>query len=135
MKKINSQLSTTFKAFLLIFAIIVLDAGLLFGQIITIDRNKPDRTEWFTDMGFGMFIHWSVDVQLGVSPETGTVVTHYKRVLTGQSTIDVIFKLPRIEDPIWHDYPEPCSITRDIMNIMRRSTNRPLLGEHHGVTE
>lgn len=37
----------------------------LHGQKITIDRNKPDRKEWFTDMGFGMFIHRSVDVQLG----------------------------------------------------------------------
>lgn len=37
---------------------------LVVGQKITIDRNKPDRKEWFTDMGFGMFIHWSVDVQL-----------------------------------------------------------------------
>ena len=36
-----------------------------YGQKITIDRNKPDRMEWFGDLGFGMFIHWSVDVQLG----------------------------------------------------------------------
>lgn len=36
-----------------------------FGQKITIDRNNPDKLEWFQDMGFGMFIHWSVDVQLG----------------------------------------------------------------------
>lgn len=34
-------------------------------QKITIDRNKPDKLEWFRDLGFGMFIHWSVDVQLG----------------------------------------------------------------------
>ena len=36
-----------------------------YGQKITIDRNQPDRKEWFRDLGFGMFIHWSVDVQLG----------------------------------------------------------------------
>lgn len=35
------------------------------GQKITIDRNKDELKEWFTDMGFGMFIHWSIDVQLG----------------------------------------------------------------------
>jgi alpha-L-fucosidase len=35
------------------------------GQKIIIDKNKPERKEWFQDMGFGMFIHWSVDVQLG----------------------------------------------------------------------
>jgi alpha-L-fucosidase len=28
-------------------------------------RNKPERLEWFRDMGFGMFIHWSVDGAIG----------------------------------------------------------------------
>ena len=28
--------------------------------------NDPERVEWFRDQGFGLFIHWSVDVQLGV---------------------------------------------------------------------
>jgi alpha-L-fucosidase len=28
-------------------------------------RNKPERLEWFRDLGFGMFIHWSVDGPLG----------------------------------------------------------------------
>ena len=27
--------------------------------------NKPERLEWFRDLGFGMFIHWGVDVNLG----------------------------------------------------------------------
>lgn len=27
--------------------------------------NKPERLEWFQDQGFGLFIHWSVDSQLG----------------------------------------------------------------------
>jgi alpha-L-fucosidase len=27
--------------------------------------NKPGREQWFMDMGLGMFIHWSVDVQVG----------------------------------------------------------------------
>ena len=25
--------------------------------------NKPERLEWFRDLGFGLFIHWSVDSQ------------------------------------------------------------------------
>src|SRR5882724_11366811 len=29
-------------------------------------RNKAERLEWFRDQGFGLFIHWSVDSQLGV---------------------------------------------------------------------
>src|ERR1043166_4800866 len=28
--------------------------------------NKPERLERFRDLGFGLFIHWSVDSQLGV---------------------------------------------------------------------
>ncbi len=28
-------------------------------------KNKPDREEVFMDMGFGLFIHWSMDSQLG----------------------------------------------------------------------
>lgn len=28
--------------------------------------NRADRLEWFRDQGFGLFIHWSVDSQLGV---------------------------------------------------------------------
>jgi alpha-L-fucosidase len=28
--------------------------------------NRPDRLEWFRDQGFGLFIHWSFDSQLGV---------------------------------------------------------------------
>ncbi len=27
--------------------------------------NEPQRTEWFMDQGLGMFVHWSVDSQLG----------------------------------------------------------------------
>ena len=32
--------------------------------------NKPERIEWFRDIGFGLFIHWSVDSQ------TGVVISH-----------------------------------------------------------
>jgi alpha-L-fucosidase len=28
--------------------------------------NRSDRLEWFRDQGFGLFIHWSVDSQLGM---------------------------------------------------------------------
>jgi len=33
-------------------------------------RNKPERTKWFKDFGFGMFIHWSHDVR------PGSVISH-----------------------------------------------------------
>ena len=28
-------------------------------------KNKPELNEQFMDMGFGIFIHWSMDSQLG----------------------------------------------------------------------
>jgi alpha-L-fucosidase len=29
------------------------------------NANNPEREQWFMDMGFGMFIHWSMDSQVG----------------------------------------------------------------------
>lgn len=31
-----------------------------------LNLNKPERERWFSELGFGMFIHWSFDVQLGM---------------------------------------------------------------------
>ncbi len=33
-------------------------------------ENKPEKLEWLKDAGFGLFIHWSVDSQIG------TVISH-----------------------------------------------------------
>jgi alpha-L-fucosidase len=33
---------------------------------MTGSRNRANRMEWYRDQGFGMFIHWSLDSQLGV---------------------------------------------------------------------
>ncbi|MCF6356963.1 MAG: alpha-L-fucosidase [Draconibacterium sp.] len=47
-------------------------SNLIFAQIQEsteanfINLNKPERLEWFRDLGFGMFIHFSYDSQLGV---------------------------------------------------------------------
>ena len=30
------------------------------------EGNRPERLEWFRDLGFGLFIHWNFDSQLGV---------------------------------------------------------------------
>lgn len=40
----------------------ILFSGVCFSQQTA---NKPHREQQFTDMGFGMFIHWSQDAQLG----------------------------------------------------------------------
>ncbi len=35
-----------------------------------VNNNRPEREEWLKDAGFGMFIHWNIDAQLG------TVISH-----------------------------------------------------------
>lgn len=35
------------------------------GDTQTAQGNKPQRVAWFSELGFGLFIHWSVDSQLG----------------------------------------------------------------------
>ena len=55
--------------------------------------EELDRVEWFWDQGFGLFIHWSVDSQLGVG------ISH---TLVGASDnyLDCFFKdLPETFDP------------------------------------
>jgi len=32
---------------------------------VAIAANRPERTDWFMDQALGMFVHWSVDSQLG----------------------------------------------------------------------
>lgn len=57
------------------------------------NHNKPEREEWLKDVGFGMFIHWNVDTQLGV------VISHS---LVGASPDYVeryIKELPQTFDP------------------------------------
>jgi alpha-L-fucosidase len=51
--------------FALLLLVIVLIPALSQSQI-TEGANKPERLEWFQDQGLGLFIHWSVDSQLGV---------------------------------------------------------------------
>ena len=41
-------------------------APLLCAQSAPPAGNRPERLEWFRDQGLGLFIHWSVDSQLGV---------------------------------------------------------------------
>ncbi len=46
--------------------IILLCANINAQEAKPLNLNKPAREKWFTDLGFGMFIHWSMDVQLGM---------------------------------------------------------------------
>ncbi|MBN2292483.1 MAG: alpha-L-fucosidase [Pirellulales bacterium] len=52
------------------FILLCLCAEPLTAQIKSVNEqtaigNKPKRVEWFRNLGFGIFIHWSVDSQLG----------------------------------------------------------------------
>lgn len=49
-----------------------LTSQLLISQVSIqpINKNKPERETWLRDAGFGMFIHWNIDTQLG------TVISH-----------------------------------------------------------
>ena len=55
--------------------------------------NKPERLEWYRDLGFGLFIHWSVDSQ------TGVVISH-SLVGADDAYINRFFgELPKTFDP------------------------------------
>jgi len=63
MQKLIIQLLVVFLPFLVAKAQQTMPEGVL-------DLNKPARLEWLQDAGFGMFIHFSFDSQLG------TVISH-----------------------------------------------------------
>jgi alpha-L-fucosidase len=55
--------------------------------------NKPERLDWFQDQGFGLFIHWSVDSQLGV------VISHSLVGASPEYTDRFFNELPTTFDP------------------------------------
>lgn len=58
-----------------------------------LNLNKADRELWFSELGFGMFIHWSFDVQLGM------VISH-SMVGASDAYLDkYINELPKSFDP------------------------------------
>ncbi|WP_255551338.1 alpha-L-fucosidase [Granulicella sp. dw_53] len=66
-------------------------------------ENRAERLEWFRDQGLGLFIHWSVDSQLGL------IISH---TLAGASPeyVDRFYReLPQTFDPVHFD---PDSLAR-----------------------
>src|SRR5258706_10181677 len=94
-------------AFLRSSACCLLFLGALKGQSgDPTSRNRPERLEWFRDQGFGLFIHWSVDSQLGV------VISHS---LVGASPdyMDRFFnELPKTFDPKQFDPQDWAQLAR-----------------------
>lgn len=57
----NTQSQFILRATLSVFLILGFSSVLWAQQ----SSNKPEREQWFMDLGFGMFIHWSMDSQVG----------------------------------------------------------------------
>lgn len=55
--------------------------------------NKPERLEWFRDLGFGMFIHWSHDSQIG------SVISHSMVAADEAYLKRFIYELPQTFNP------------------------------------
>ena len=69
-------------------------------QVPAIEGNNAERLEWFRDLGFGLFIHWSLDSQIG------SVISHS---LVGASPdyVERFFnELPRTFNPSKFDPDE-----------------------------
>jgi len=63
-------------------------------------RNRADRLEWFRDQGFGLFVHWSVDSQLGV------VISHSLVGASDDYTDRFFSQLPKTFNPTRFDADE-----------------------------
>lgn len=57
------------------------------------NQNKPERQEWLRDLGFGMFVHWSIDSQLGV------VISHSMVGASNDYVNRFIYELPKTFNP------------------------------------
>ena len=55
--------------------------------------NKPERLEWLQDAGFGMFIHWSLDSQIG------SVISHSMAGASDEYLDWYIHELPKTFHP------------------------------------
>ena len=55
--------------------------------------NKPEGEQWFMDMGFGMFIHWSMDSQVGA------VISHSMAGASEDYLQRFIYELPKTFNP------------------------------------
>jgi alpha-L-fucosidase len=55
--------------------------------------NRPERLEWFRDLGFGLFIHWSLDSQVA------SVISHSMVGASGEYLERYVEELPRTFNP------------------------------------
>ncbi len=100
MKRISSLLSLLFIVNF-IFAQIQesSEAGFL-------NLNKPERLEWFNELGFGMFIHFSFDSQLGV------VISHSMVGASDEYLERFVNELPKTFNPKKYDATEIATLAK-----------------------
>lgn len=75
------------------------DAGIL-------NLNKPERLEWFKELGFGMFIHFSFDSQLGV------VISHSMAGASQDYLDRFVNELPKTFNPKEYDAAEIATLAK-----------------------
>lgn len=73
---------------------------LLMCPLLAQEGNKPERLEWFQDLGLGLFIHWSVDSQIG------SVISHSLVGASDQYMQKYINELPDSFNPTEFDPDE-----------------------------
>ena len=71
-----------------------------------LNLNKPERLEWFRDLGFGMFIHFSFDSQLGV------VISHSMAGASDEYINRYINELPKTFNPKDYDPAEIANLAK-----------------------
>jgi alpha-L-fucosidase len=87
MKKLSTGSGRWMIVFCLVFSIIL-------GAETTSELdNKPERLEWLKDAGLGLFIHWSLDSQLG------TVISHSLVGSSEDYAGRFFFELPKTFNP------------------------------------
>ncbi len=69
----------------------------LVGCVFAEAENRPERQQWFMDLDFGMFIHWSLDSQLGA------VISHSLVGASGDYTARYFAELPKSFNPVDFD--------------------------------
>lgn len=69
-------------------------------------ENKPERLEWLKDAGLGLFIHWSVDSQIG------TVISHSMVGASDDYVERFIEELPQTFKPTRFDADEWARLAR-----------------------
>lgn len=77
-----------------------------YGQEKVLNLNKPEREAWFSSLGLGLFIHWSVDVQLG------SVISHSMVGATEDYLQRYINELPALFNPKDFDPDEWAKLAR-----------------------